>query len=281
MPSLYFLIMYYSADPGRDFGLVKVGITDGDVADRIAQLQTGNPYELRCVADFDSPHARSVEHFVHRAHAADMHQLEWLRCGREDAGIVDEAEGRSAPYRSHQGEGGAHRRARLQRQGVRRPTPDETELHRAAASLMKDSATAELRLEAADGWLHAATATTLGIPGRGASDACSDSTSRFNPRRAEETHPHLAERFQAERTTGSFRWRKVPVAWHFPWSRTRPLRRRRRPRRAPRAPSCHRAWRSMGGRRGLPRSSGSTTSSWSRPSSSPDSGPTSRSSRRS
>ncbi|MDO8681327.1 MAG: GIY-YIG nuclease family protein [Acidobacteriota bacterium] len=50
--------------------MVKVGVTDSDVAARIAQLQTGNPYELRCLASFETPCALEVEHFVHRTHAA-------------------------------------------------------------------------------------------------------------------------------------------------------------------------------------------------------------------
>src|SRR5262249_16419671 len=29
------------------------------------------------------------------------------------------------------------------------------------------------------------------------------------------TYPHLVEQHRMEKTTGSFRWRKVPVAWHF------------------------------------------------------------------
>jgi hypothetical protein len=214
MQSVYFLIMYDPADPGRDFGLVKVGITDGDVADRIAQLQTGNPHELRCVAHFESPYARAVEHFVHRAHAADMHHLEWLRCRRHEVpGLVDEA--RAAAHRIDVARAKEGRIiARVSNGTERRPTPEETDLHRAAASLIKELVPAELRLKMAEGLLHAATAATLGIPGV-VRVTRSDPTSRFDPRRAEAIHPHLAERFRVERTTGSFRWRKVPVAWHF------------------------------------------------------------------
>ncbi len=79
MPNVYFLAMHNPADPMHDFGLVKVGVTDSDVAARIAQLQTGNPYELRCLGIFETSCALEVEHFVHRTHAAEMHNLEWLR----------------------------------------------------------------------------------------------------------------------------------------------------------------------------------------------------------
>ena len=146
MSRLYFLIMYDPADPERDFGLVKVGITDGDVADRIAQLQTGNPHELRCVADFDSLHARAVEHFVHRAHAANMHQLEWLRCRRNAVpSLVDEA--KAAAQRIEVAKAKEERIvARVSNGKERRPTPEEADLHRAAASLMKQLVPAELRL---------------------------------------------------------------------------------------------------------------------------------------
>ena len=92
MPSVYFFIMHDPASPDRDFGQVKVGITTGDVARRIAQLQTGNPWELRCVDYFETPCAREVEHFVHRTHAEAMQHLEWLRCSRNDVrALVDEA----------------------------------------------------------------------------------------------------------------------------------------------------------------------------------------------
>jgi hypothetical protein len=92
----------------------------------------------------------------------------------------------------------------------RRPTLDEKDLHRAAVALMSELVPAELRLKTAEESLHAVTAATLGIPGV-VRVTRSEPTSRFDPRRAEEILPHLVARFRTERTTGSFRWRKVRI----------------------------------------------------------------------
>src|SRR3989442_7575140 len=79
---VYFLSLVDPANPSRDFELVKVGITGKDVERRIEQLQTGNPYQIRCDASFRSPVARQVEHWVHRTNASRVAQLEWLRLAR-------------------------------------------------------------------------------------------------------------------------------------------------------------------------------------------------------
>src|SRR2546426_11333497 len=84
---VYFLSLVDPANPDRDFELVKVGITKNDVERRIEQLQTGNPYQIRCEASFLTPVARQVEHWVHRTNASRVAQLEWLRVPRQ--GIQD------------------------------------------------------------------------------------------------------------------------------------------------------------------------------------------------
>ena len=76
---VYFLVMKTPREPDGAFGLVKIGITSGDVADRVATLQTGNPYDLRCIDSIETAWPGEVEHFMHRAHAPDMQQNEWLR----------------------------------------------------------------------------------------------------------------------------------------------------------------------------------------------------------
>jgi hypothetical protein len=78
LPKVYFLVMSDPREPARDLGLVKVGITRGDVAGRILSLQTGNPYDLHCFDSFDTLWANEVEHFMHRTHAKEMHKNEWL-----------------------------------------------------------------------------------------------------------------------------------------------------------------------------------------------------------
>src|SRR5258706_10052611 len=92
MSSVYFLVMHKPADPAHDFGFVKVGVTDGDVATRIAGLQTGNPHDLCCIEAFETPCARKVEHYMHRSHAARMHNREWLSHPRSEIfTLVEEA----------------------------------------------------------------------------------------------------------------------------------------------------------------------------------------------
>ena len=63
---------------------MKIGITWGDVLQRVAKLQTGNPYDIVCFDSFDTRWPRQVEHFMHRTNADDMQQREWLRCSRQD-----------------------------------------------------------------------------------------------------------------------------------------------------------------------------------------------------
>src|SRR5438445_12542986 len=78
----YFLSLVDPANPDHDFGLVKVGITEKDVEERIEQLQTGNPYHLCCERSFRSQVARQIEHFVHRT--SQVAQLEWVRLARSE-----------------------------------------------------------------------------------------------------------------------------------------------------------------------------------------------------
>src|SRR3989442_7368675 len=79
---VYFLSLVDPANQDHDFGLVKVGITEKDIEERIEQLQTGNPYQLRCERSFRSQVARQIEHFVHRT--SQVAQLEWLRLARSE-----------------------------------------------------------------------------------------------------------------------------------------------------------------------------------------------------
>src|SRR5882762_2819507 len=89
---VYFLVMKKPADPEYDFGVVKIGITWGDVLQRVARLQTGNPYDLFCFDSLETPWPREIEHFMHRTRAADMQKPEWLRCSRNDLRtLVDSA----------------------------------------------------------------------------------------------------------------------------------------------------------------------------------------------
>ncbi|XXY50117.1 GIY-YIG nuclease family protein [Sorangium sp. So ce269] len=209
MASVYFLILCDPADSARDFGLVKVGFTDGDVADRIAQLQTGNPYELRCADTIETAYAREVEHFVHRTHAEKMQQLEWLRWPRDRiAQLVDET--REAARRID---------ARKSREmGIvmhpsngeeRRPDREEFKLHRQAREVKKKLVPATLRLTVAAETLRGLTGTTRGIYGIVRVTRV-PATTRFSATLAEARFPELVARCRVERISGNFLWRKVP-----------------------------------------------------------------------
>jgi hypothetical protein len=93
--NVYFLSLIDPADPDRDFSLVKVGFTTNDVEKRIAQLQTGNPYQIQCAGRFQSPVARQVERWVHRTN--EVAHLEWLRLARHEIpGLVESARQQAA-----------------------------------------------------------------------------------------------------------------------------------------------------------------------------------------
>jgi hypothetical protein len=162
---VYFLEMNDPREVGGDFGLVKVGITWGDVADRVASLQTGNPFDLHCFAWFETPWPYEVENFMHRAHASEMHRNEWLKCTRQRLpGLV--AEARDAANRV------AERKAReesivsqVSNGQTRRATLNEFRLRVDVRKLMKELIPAELRLRVAEDCLKAATGSTLGVTG--------------------------------------------------------------------------------------------------------------------
>ena len=59
---------------------VKVGITEGPVADRIASLQTASPFRFVEHDHFQSEAAELVEHHIHHTHADQRVRREWLRC---------------------------------------------------------------------------------------------------------------------------------------------------------------------------------------------------------
>ena len=91
-PRVYFLVMFDPRDYRKDLGMVKVGITRGDVERRLLSLQTGNPYDLICFDSFETPWAKEVEHLIHRTHAKEMHKNEWLVWPRSNlASLVAEA----------------------------------------------------------------------------------------------------------------------------------------------------------------------------------------------
>ncbi len=214
MPTVYFFMMHDPADPQRDFQQVKVGITGGDVARRIAQLQTGNPFELRCVDSFETPCARRVEHFLHRTHAAKMQHLEWLRWPRSEVHeLIDEA--KQAARRIEERASREERFASQPSNGiVRRPSREEIDLHMEARSFKTRLVPEMLRRQIAESLLTAATGSTLGIEGIVRVNRI-EATIRFNPRLAEERFPALVDRCRVSKTEGRFCWLKTPPPRSF------------------------------------------------------------------
>jgi hypothetical protein len=206
--------MRESPDSEADFGLLKIGITRGDVLHRVASLQTGNPYDLFCVESFETPWPREVEHFMHRTHAADMQQTEWLRCGRNDLRtLVAEAReaARQIEERKSKEQGYTSRPSNGQ---VRRATLEEFQLHADARKVMKELVPAQLRLTIAENRLKAATGATFGIPGIVRVKHV-PATFRFSARLAESQFPELAFNCREDTISGAFRWRKMPQPFHF------------------------------------------------------------------
>lgn len=211
---VYFLVMKEPGASERDFGLVKIGITSGDVLHRVTQLQTGNPFDLVCFDSFDTPWPRQVEHFLHRTHASEMQQPEWLRCSREDlSGLVrrarevarqiEERKSKELPFLTQQSNG-----------QTRRATPAEFQVHAQCRKVFKELVPAKLRLIAAEHQLKAATGRSCGVPGI-VRVKYVPATIRFSAPRAAARYPELAARCTVERVGGIFRWRKVPRPSQF------------------------------------------------------------------
>ena len=206
---VYFLVMQKASKPEYDFGLVKIGITWGDVVDRIADLQTGNPYDLRCFESFETTSPSEVEHFMHRTRPLKMEKNEWLRCGRGQLRhLVDEARDEAGRIEKRKSkEQGCV--AQISNGQVRPPTREELELHAGARELKEKLVPAKLRLEIAENWLKAATRDTLGIPGIVRANYVPATTS-FNAGLAESKFADLASQCRLKKPSGEFRWRKMP-----------------------------------------------------------------------
>ena len=212
---VYFLVMQDPQNPQHDFGLVKIGITRGDVLQRAAMLQTGNPYDLLRYNSVETLWPREVEHFLHRTHAAQMQKPEWLQCARDQLpALVDEArevvrriEARKLAELSCLGRSsnGRSRRASLR----------EFNLHREVRKVMKELVPQKLRLKTAQDSLKAATGTTFGIPGVVRVETLPP-LRRFNEKIAATEFSNLVSRCLVEKISGSFRWRKVPRPIDFP-----------------------------------------------------------------
>ncbi len=162
---VYFLIMQDRSRPEFDFGLVKVGITWGDVPSRVASLQTGNPYDLRCFDAFETLWPNEVENFMHRSHAGDMFSNEWMRRARHSLpSLVDEAKAAAVRIGVRKTKEERHA-GQPSNPEFRHATSEDRRLHRYAQELTAKLVPARLRLEIAENQLKSATGSTFGIPG--------------------------------------------------------------------------------------------------------------------
>ena len=206
---VYFLSIADPTNPGRDFNLVKVGITRNDVERRIEQLQTGNPYPIRCEASFRSPVARQVERWVHRTNASRVAQLEWLRLNRSEIPDLVEAAKQESERLARIAEAMAQW-SHLESRGIeRRPSSEERRLHEAVTGVLTDLWPLKLQLRRTEASIALQAGNVQRIPGIVKIWMFSPSR-RFNPKIALEKFPDLAAGHVMQKVGGSFRWRGVP-----------------------------------------------------------------------
>ena len=205
---VYFLIMQDVSRTEFDFGQVKVGITWGDVPTRVANLQTGNPYDLRCFDVFETPWPNDVENFMHRLHAPDMFRNEWMRCTRSRLpNLVDEAKAAALRIAVRNAKG-ARYAGKPSNSKFRSATSEDRRLHRDAQELTAKLVPTRLRLEIAENRLKSVTDITFGIPGIVRVTLIS-SRARFSTTLAESLFPLLAKQCIVDKISGVFRWSKL------------------------------------------------------------------------
>jgi len=215
---VYFLSLVDPANQDHDFGLVKVGITEKDIEERIEQLQTGNPYQLRCERSFRSPVARQIEHFVHRT--SQVAQPEWLRLARSEIpDLVKKAQ--------QEGE----RLARIEEARVRwshmesnemerQPGAEERRLHKEVRGILAELWPVKLRLELTRTRIALQAGRVLRIPGI-VTISYLPSSGWFNSKTALEKFHDLAAAHTIENVDGTFQWLETPTRGSPEWARLR------------------------------------------------------------
>ncbi len=211
---VYFLTLRDVSNADRDFGLVKIGTTTGDVLRRISTLQTGNPYDLILFESLETPWHREVEHFMHRLHATDMLKPEWLRCNRAGLPALVEEAKKAVLQIGNRKAREAEITASVSNGRVRRATPEEFQLHRGARDIMRQLVPAKLVLRTVEARLQAATGSSLSIPGIVRVKLIPPGE-RFNSAVAENQFPSIASECKTTVIQGAFRWRRMPKAVDF------------------------------------------------------------------
>src|SRR5438128_2865016 len=212
---VYFLSLVNPANPDHDFERVKVGITRRDVARRIEQLQTGNPFRVRGERSFRSPVARQVEHWVHRT--SQVEQLEWLRLARSEIpGLVRKAqlEGERIARIAE----ATARWSRSESNGKeRQPGAEERRLHEAARGVLAELWPVSLRLECTKRSIALKAGKVLHIPGI-VTVSYRPLSGRVRPNTALKKFHDLAAPYAVEEVDGTFRWRGVPNLGSPEWA---------------------------------------------------------------
>jgi hypothetical protein len=212
---VYFLVMNGSNEPEDGLPFVKVGITSGDVVDRIATLQTGNPFRLVCFDYFPTRWPSEVEHFIHRTHALDMHQNEWMRRSLDDVPrLVAEAK-KAAQQIGARKSKEEYYSAKVSNGNIRAASLEELRLRADAEILLTRLVLAQLRLQIAANRLKAATGATFGIASVVRVNHI-PKTWKISQELAESQFPDRFGRCCTEMICGKFQWQDRPKPRLFP-----------------------------------------------------------------
>src|SRR5438034_4317021 len=217
---VYFLSLVDLTSPVRDLELVKVGITKNDVERRIEQLQTGNPYQIRCEASFRTSVARQVERWVHRTNASRVAQLEWLRLSRSEIADLVKAAEREAERLAQIAQAKARWSQSRSNSKERPACAEERRLHEAIRDILSQLCPVKFRLRQTEAGIALNAGHIARIPGIARIWVVPFSR-RFSSQMAREKFPSLAMSHTVETVGGRFRWRKVPDLGAPEWTKLR------------------------------------------------------------
>jgi hypothetical protein len=206
LPYVYFLSLVDPDDPARDLQRVKVGTTKTDVEKRIAQLQTGNPHAIRCLAAFRSPVARQVEHWVHRTHAAMLVNVEWLRIPRDDVAPLVAAAQKEAKRLGRIARNIEKWSSTLSNGRERAPSKRQLDIYTAAGALRVEIRGVELRAGLVASRIFVAAGQVERVPGI-LKVQVSPASYAFSGKLAAELFPDLFAEHLFERIEGRFCWK--------------------------------------------------------------------------
>jgi hypothetical protein len=204
---VYFLTLSDPADRERDFGLVKVGITRGAVERRIASLQTGNPYQIRCEATITSPQGRAVESWIHRTR--DAKHLEWLRLPRTEIGVLVEEAKRESDRLVMIAEAEARWKTVPSNGRMRQPSLKEREVHREMQRLAEEAWPTAFQLSITLDRIALLAGKVWHIPGV-VQVRRREAFKKFKEKLAKERFPDLVGQHTSERVQGRFYPQSLP-----------------------------------------------------------------------